>query len=116
MRFQKRNVSVKYLKKYLTKLEPLINAKRKDRKNLLATDKDLIKYVCQGVTNILHGKIPINTETKHKLKRFRNKLHDLCDSNHSLDKKIQILNQTGGLPAALIPAIITGISTLISIL
>jgi len=43
-------------------------------------------------------------------------LHDLCDSKHSIDKKIQILNQTGGLPAALIPAIITGISTLISIL
>ena len=35
MRFQKRNVSLNYLQNYMKKLEPLINAKKKDRQLII---------------------------------------------------------------------------------
>ena len=45
MRFQKRNVGLKYLQKYIKKLEPLINAKKKDRL-LIFKIQNLINEVC----------------------------------------------------------------------
>ena len=54
MRFQTRNVDVEYLQKYITKLEPLLTAKKRDRK-LILKNQNLINYVCQGVYNILNG-------------------------------------------------------------
>jgi len=113
MRFQTRNVDLKYLQNYINKLEPLLSAKKKDRKFLLK-NKKLINYVCQGVYNILNGQIPINKETQQKLIRFRSKLHALCSNDHSSEQKIKILNQTGGFIQALLPSIITGVLGLVS--
>jgi len=113
MRFQNRNVGIKYLQKYIKKLEPLLKAKKKDRK-LILKNQNLINYVCQGVYNILHGKIPINKETRHKLLRFRSKLHALCDNKHSKDEKIKILNQTGGFLSALLPTVVESVLGLVT--
>jgi len=113
MRFQKRNVSLNYLQNYMKKLEPLINAKKKDQK-LIIKNRNLINLVCQGVYNILHGTVPINKETKQKLKRFRSKLHALCDTNHTSKQKYKILNQTGGLLGAVETGLISAIPALIS--
>jgi len=113
MRFQNRNVGIKYLQKYIKKLEPLLKAKKKDRK-LILKNQNLINYVCQGVYNILHGKIPINKETRHKLLRFRSKLHALCDNKHSKDEKIKILNQTGGFLSAILPTVVEGVLGLVT--
>ena len=113
MRFQKRNVGIKYLEKYIKKLEPLIKAKKKDRK-LIIKNQNLINYVCQGVYNILHGKIPINKDTRQKLFRFRTKLHALCGTNHSSEEKIKILNQTGGFLQLVVPALASGVVGLIT--
>ena len=53
--------------------------------------------MCQGSFNILHGTLPINIETKQKLKRFRTKRHDLFSTKHSSKQKFIILKQTDGL-------------------
>ena len=58
--------------------------------------------------------MPINIETKQKLKRFRSKLHALCDKNHSSKQKIKILNQTGGLLGAVVTGLISALPALIS--
>jgi hypothetical protein len=97
----------------MKKLEPLINAKKKDQK-LIIKNRNLINLVCQGVYNILHGTVPINKETKQKLKRFRSKLHALCDTNHTSKQKYKILNQTGGLLGAVVTGLISEIPALIS--
>ena len=89
MRFQKRNVGLKYLQKYIKKLEPLLTAKKKDRK-LIMKNQNLINAVCQGVYNILNGTMPINKETKQKLQRFRSKLHDL-DQNYMIYAALNII-------------------------
>ena len=113
MRFQKRNVSIKYLQKYIQKLEPLIKAKKKDRL-LILKNQNLINEVCQGIYNILHGTLPINMETKQKLKRFRAKLHDLCSTTHSTKQKLKIFNQKEGLLGAVVGGLISAIPALIS--
>ena len=112
MRFHTRNVDVEYLQKYITKLKPLLTAKKRDRK-LILKNQNLINYVCQGVYNILNGQIPINKETKQKLMRFRSKLHALCSNDHSEKQKIKILNQTGGFIEILLPSLVTGVLGLI---
>ena len=115
MRFQKRNVGLKYLQKYIKKLEPLLTAKKKDRK-LIMKNQNLINAVCQGVYNILNGTMPINKETKQKLQRFRSKLHDLSSTEHNSEQKVNLINQTGGLLPILIPSLIAGAGALIDIL
>ena len=51
MRFQKRNVGLKYLQKDIHKLELLINAKKKDRLFILK-NQNLMNEVSQGIFNI----------------------------------------------------------------
>ena len=97
----------------MKKFEPLINAKKKDRK-LILKNQNLINVVCQGVYNILQGTVPINLKTKQKLKRFGSKLLALCDTNHSSKQKIKILNQTVGLLGAAVTGLISAITALIS--
>ena len=88
-------------------MESLIKAKKKDRK-LIIKNHNLINYVCQGVYNILHGKIPINKETRQKLFRFRSKFHALCGNNHSSEEKIKIFNQTEGFLKLVVPSHVSG--------
>ena len=54
--------------------------------------------------------VPINIETKQKLKRFRPKLHALCDTYHCSKQK----NQTGGLLGSVVTGLISAIPALIS--
>ena len=88
MRIQKRNFGVKYLQKYIKKLELFLTAKKKYRK-LIMKIQNLINSVCQDVYNILwNGTMPINKETKQKLQRFRSKLFDLCSTEQNSEQKI----------------------------
>ena len=48
MRFQKKNVGLKYPQKYIQKIEPLIDAKRKYRL-LILKNRKLINEVCQDI-------------------------------------------------------------------
>jgi hypothetical protein len=101
--------------------------KHKDLLNLLATtkprynkksifdkaDKQLIKAICEGALNLLYGNLPISESDKEKLKSFKNLLRKLTQKS-SLANKKKLLNQKGGFLNILLPAIVTGISSIIN--
>lgn len=115
MQFKKRNVGIKYLENQMKILKPIIDAPRNHKIKLIKTaNKKTITAICEAVSNILAGNIPINNEIKSKLKKYRKSLHSLCEKNHSIKKRKEILGQKGGYLGLVLPAIITGISSIIS--
>ena len=95
-------------------LRVLANCKSKLRKAILNNaDKELVDAICQCVFNILQGNVKLNTKETHKLKSYRTALRKLVDKS-SLKTKKKILVQKGGFLQFLIPAAITGISSIIS--
>ena len=115
MRFQQDNVSLNYVNNLLNYLKKFLNANNKVKRNFIKSlsNKD-IKVLCITIFNVLHNKIPINTDDKNKLIKFRKILHKFCRSSHTLKKRRIILQQSGGYLNIIIPAAITGLSTIIS--
>jgi hypothetical protein len=80
-------------------------------------DKNLIKAICDICSNILARNIEISEVDRLKLKAYKKTIRELAQdskiSNHSIDKKKLIINQKGGFLNILIPAVVTGIASLI---
>ncbi len=68
--------------------------------------------LCECCYNVLDGQIPINSEQKHQLKPYRHSLRKLVDKS-SLKTKKKILIQQGGFLQILMPALISGIASII---
>ena len=117
MRFQQNNVSLDYVKSLLNYLKKFLNGNNKVKRNFIKNlSKRDIKVLCMTIYNILHNKIPINTADKEKLFKFRKVLHKFCKSSHTIKKRKEILQQSGGYLNILLPAAISGLSTIISTL
>ena len=98
---------------YKELLHFLSKSKPKQIKALLdSIDPKFIQILCETTHNLLIGNIPLNQDNINQLKRHKSKLRKLC-SKTTLENKKKILGQTGGFLNILIPALITGISTLI---
>ena len=115
MQIKKTTADKPYIKQLLELLKPLDNvSKYRIQKLLQNVDKNFVLKICEVIYNILHGTIPIKASDKKKLKKYRFHLHKLCKRNHSIKSKTQILQHGGGaFLSALIPAAITGISSLL---
>jgi len=97
-------------------LRVLAKANPKLRRAILeCCHNELIKAICEVTLNVLSGVVPLNAQQKGKLKRHKKILRALADRKVSTKKKKEHLNQTGGnfLPA-LIPPVLTALTSLIS--
>lgn len=91
----------------------LSTAKPKYKKNIIKScDNKLIHAICESCQNILKGNLPVSSENKIKLKKYKSNIRKLA-SKSSLEHKKQILGQKGGFLNILIPAIVSGISSII---
>ena len=89
-------------------------ANKKYRKAvILHADKKLIQAICESVHNVLVGNINISEIERTKLKKFRKTLHKLLEKS-SLKTKKKILIQRGGFLQFLIPAVVSGLASIIS--
>ena len=105
--------SIEKILKQKNVLEFISSAKPKYKRNIIKTsDNKLIHVICEACENILHGNLPISVEDKTKLKKYKSKIRKLA-SKSSIDHKKHILGQKGGFLNILIPAIVSGISTII---
>ena len=93
---------------------PPIKTLKKRVKKEEVPEMKLIMVLCESLSNILAGNIPINNDIKSKLKKHRASLHFLCEKKHSIKKRKQVLGQKGGAFPLIIPALVTGISSIIS--
>ena len=102
------------IKKQEDLLKSLTHCKFKIRKAILKNaDKDLVDAICQCVYNLLNGNLHLSTTEKEKLTKYRHALRKLVQKS-TLKQKKKILVQQGGFLEYLIPAAISGITSIIS--
>ena len=66
-------------------------------------DKDLIEALCECSLNVLRGVVPLSSQQRRKLCRFKNHLRALSNKNISIRRKKALLQKGGFLPALLSP-------------
>ena len=100
------NMSAK-IKKNIDAIRVLKRASPKLRKAIISNSKpELIRALCEIITNVVAGTVKLNTKDKKKLSHHKLALRTLADKKVSVNKKKQILVQNGGfLSALLIPAL-----------
>lgn len=93
----------------------LSKCKKKFRNHLiLHSDKDQIYSICECLLNIAKGNISIDKNSFEKLKPFKKTFKKVLDKKINLKDKKKLLIQKGGFLSVLIPALISGISSIIS--
>ena len=102
------------LQKQKDLLKVLGECKAKIRRAMLKNaDKELIESICHCVYNLLKGNIILTTSEKQNLVKYKKVLREQVQKS-SVNHKKRILIQKGGFLEFLIPAAITGISSIIS--
>ena len=94
-------------------LRALIKLNPKQRANVLKdADSDLIIAICECVLNTLKGNVPLTSNQKNKLSRFRRLLHKLVHKPKQWKVKRKLLVQKGG---AILPILLGAVvSSLLS--
>ena len=91
----------------------LANCKNKLRNAIVSSSsRDQIYSVCECVLNISNGNVKLNKEEFAKLKKYRKYFKKLLARKVGLKEKKKILIQSGGFLQFLIPAVISGLSSI----
>ena len=78
-------------------IKALHSCSKNDQKILLKSAKpDLINAICDCITNVVYGKIPISSQVKTKLRRKKKVLKELTNPKVSTVRKQNLLVQHGG--------------------
>lgn len=97
---------------FLKKLQKL--SKRDKKKTLELADKSEVNCLCECVTNLLAGNIPLSAKQKKCLKKHKHLIRKVGDKKRSIVNKKRLLVQSGGsFLLALLPAAISAITSLI---
>ena len=105
-------MTTRNISKNLEKLKLLSNPKL--RSNILKeADEGLITALCDIIHNVLNGRINISDNDKKKLQKYKKTLRFIIKKS-TLEHKKKYLKQKGGFLQFLIPAVITGLSSIIS--
>ena len=108
------NRSIKNILKNQDLLNILIKSKPKLRKNIiLNSDKKFIKALCESILNVLNGNIPIDESQYNKLKKSKSTLRKLVSESTNIDEKKKLLGQRGGFLNIIIPAVISGLASIV---
>jgi hypothetical protein len=93
----------------------LSKSKPKLRKALLSgCNKESIYSIIECILNVCNGNVHINSDEFNKLKPYNKTFKKLIDRKVDLNQKKNIIIQKGGFLEVLIPAIISGIASIIS--
>lgn len=93
----------------------LSKCKPKLRKALITgSSKEALYAVLECVLNVCNGNVHINSDEFNKLKPFNRTFKKLIDKKVDLGQKRKIIVQKGGFLQVLIPAIISGLASIIS--
>ena len=73
-----------------------------------------INKICECILNIIEGRVKISNKDFEKLKPYKNLFRKLIKKNTKLKEKKKLIIQKGGFLQILIPAIISGLASIIS--
>jgi hypothetical protein len=95
-------------------IHSLSNCSKKIRKAILQnSNKELLDAITECILNVLNGNIHIDEKFKEKLKPHSKLLRKIIETKN-LKKKRALLVQKGGFLQYLIPALVSGVATIIS--
>ena len=87
----------------------------KERKKILnQAPKNKINLLLNCIVNVLEKNLNLPQEQLEKLKKFKSVLRRLANKEESIETKKQVLVQKGGFVQFLIPAVISGITSIVS--
>ena len=93
----------------------LSKCKPKLRKALVSgSDKEALYAILECVLNVCNGNVHINSDDFMKLKPYNRTFKKLIDKKIDIGQKRKIIIQKGGFLQVLIPAIISGLASIIS--
>ena len=88
---------------------------KENQKDIIRKAKGpLINKICECILNIINGKIKISSQDFEKLKPYKNLFRKLLVKRTGLGEKKRLIIQKGGFLQILIPAIISGLASIIS--
>lgn len=100
-------------KEQLNQLQLLHICPLRLRKTLLTKlNQKCIKTICECCINTLNGNIPLTTQQKKTLSKYKKTLRHLSNRKVSLPKKRKAILQKGGFLNILIPAALSVLTTL----
>ena len=78
-------------------IKTLHSCSKKDQKRILENAKpDLINAICDCITNVVYGKVPISSQQKSQLRKKKKVLKELTDPKVSTVRRKSLLVQHGG--------------------
>jgi len=81
---------------------------------IMNADKELIYTLCECILNLLNGNINISDEKFNQLKSYKHSFRKILDKKLNLKSKKKLIIQKGGFLEILLPAVISGLSAIIS--
>ena len=81
---------------------------------ILNCDKDQLFSICECILNICNGNIKLDENNFNKLKKYNKIYKKVLDKSIDFKTKKKYLVQKGGFLQILIPAVISGIASIIS--
>jgi hypothetical protein len=81
---------------------------------IINADKELIYTLCECILNLLNGNINISDEKFNQLKSYKHSFRKILDKKLNLKSKKKLIIQKGGFLEILLPAVISGLSAIIS--
>ena len=108
----------KVVRKALPVLQQLATSKTKQARQILKyANRDLVEAIRQCVLNVLRGVVSLSKSEQRKLARYKKRLRQFVDKKTKFRNRKQIVQKGGSwivpLLGALIPQIVSGISSLI---
>ena len=93
----------------------LSNCKNKLRRAIVTNStSEQIYSVCECILNVCNGNVKLSKEDFLKLKKYKKYFNKLINKRIGIKEKKKVLVQHGGFLQFLIPAIISGISSIVS--
>lgn len=91
------------------------NCTKANQNDLLKRAKGpFINKICECILNIIEGRVKISKQDLEKLKPYKNLFRKLVNKKLKIKEKKKLIIQKGGFLQILIPAIISGLATIIS--
>ncbi len=78
-----------------------------------AATADEIRAITEIVRNCLAGNVPLQRNCLTKMKRHKKKLRLLSERRYPVREKKELIKQTGGIWASLIPVAVSTVASLI---
>lgn len=108
--------SKKRMRLFFPEMQVLFKGDEKLNRAILRHSNDeLIKFLAECCYNVLEGEVPLSPSRKKQLRKYRQLLRKIIDARVTVPQKRKIIIQSGnGFIAALIPAVIGAVASLLS--